>query len=208
VPACGQGRGCVPGRPQTQTFTERDGTKGPPPGNKTRLNRTYTTQSKATQRKAKPRTQNSHTGHTKQASTTSVKGWARPHIRVRPAARIATYAPDRRKRNIRCNKQSQWRCHSTSIRSARIGENRGRGSGEDAASAGPARGRVVAHGHVTATPGPEPLHCTRHEPQWQVRAVHGHGRRKCAHAAGARHPQVLRRELFLESPHKVRVNCL
>jgi hypothetical protein len=81
---------------QNNRFTERDGRKGPPAENKARCNRTNTPHSKATRRKAKlnqkPQT---HTRGARQALTTSAEGRARPRIGARPAARVATYAPDR-----------------------------------------------------------------------------------------------------------------
>jgi hypothetical protein len=49
-------------------FTERDGRKGPPAGNKARFNRTNTPHSKAMQRKAKPnQTPQTHTRAARQA---------------------------------------------------------------------------------------------------------------------------------------------
>jgi hypothetical protein len=77
-------------------FTERDGRKGPPAGNKAECNRTNTPHSKATQRKAKPNQKpQTHTQGARQAQTTSAEGRARPRIGARPAARVATFAPDR-----------------------------------------------------------------------------------------------------------------
>jgi hypothetical protein len=50
----------------SSSFTEQDGRKGLPAGNKTRSNRTHTAEGKATQRneqsEAKPKTRNPHTG--------------------------------------------------------------------------------------------------------------------------------------------------
>jgi hypothetical protein len=49
-------------------FTERDGRKGPPAGNKARCNRTNTPHSKSMQRKAKPnQTPQTHTRGARQA---------------------------------------------------------------------------------------------------------------------------------------------
>jgi hypothetical protein len=59
-------------------------------------NRTYMPQSKAMQRKAKPnQTPHTHTSGARQAETFSAEGRVRPRIGVRPAARVATYAPER-----------------------------------------------------------------------------------------------------------------
>jgi hypothetical protein len=77
-------------------LTERDGRKGPPAGNKARCDHTNTPHSKAMQREAKPNQKpQTHTRGARQAQTTSAEGRARPRIGVRPAARVATYAPDR-----------------------------------------------------------------------------------------------------------------
>jgi hypothetical protein len=77
-------------------WNERDGRLGPPAGNKARCNRTNTPHSKAMQRKAKPnQTPQTYTRGARQASTILAEGRARPRIGVRPAARIATHAPDR-----------------------------------------------------------------------------------------------------------------
>jgi hypothetical protein len=66
-------------------FTERDGRKGPPAGNKAKCNRTNTPHSKATRRKAKPnQNPQTHTRGARQASTTSAEGRARPRIGARP----------------------------------------------------------------------------------------------------------------------------
>jgi hypothetical protein len=73
-------------------FTERDERKGLPA--ETKLGAIAHTRHKAKQRNAKKKLQTQTRG-TKQASTISVEGWARPLIRVRPAARVATHAPDR-----------------------------------------------------------------------------------------------------------------
>jgi DNA-nicking Smr family endonuclease len=52
----------------------------------------------ATQRKAKPnQTRQTHTRGPRQALTISAEGRARPRIGARPAARVATYEPDRHK---------------------------------------------------------------------------------------------------------------
>jgi hypothetical protein len=80
----------------TFTFTERDGRKGPPAGNKAKCHCTNTPHSRATRREAKPNQKpQTHTRGKRQASTTSAEGRARPRIGARPAARVATYAPDR-----------------------------------------------------------------------------------------------------------------
>jgi hypothetical protein len=77
-------------------FSERDGTKGPPAGNKARCNCTNTPQSKATRHKAKPnQTPRTHRRGARHAWTISANGRARPGIGVRPAARFVMYAPDR-----------------------------------------------------------------------------------------------------------------
>jgi hypothetical protein len=63
---------------------------------KARCNRTNTPHSKATRRKAKPNEKpQTPTRGARQASTSSVEGRARPRTGARPAARVATYAPDR-----------------------------------------------------------------------------------------------------------------
>jgi hypothetical protein len=65
-------------------FTERDGGKGPPARIKTRTKRM--------QSEAKPRTLHPHTG--RMECLNSGEGRARPRIGVRPAARVAKYAPE------------------------------------------------------------------------------------------------------------------
>jgi hypothetical protein len=59
-------------------------------------NLTHTARSKATQRQAKPNQKpKTHIRGSKQASTTSAKGQARPRIGVWPEARVVAYAPGR-----------------------------------------------------------------------------------------------------------------
>jgi hypothetical protein len=59
-------------------FTERDGRKGPPAGDKTGRNRKRTPQSEATQRKAKPKQKRqTHTWGAKHGSIKSAEGRAR-----------------------------------------------------------------------------------------------------------------------------------
>jgi hypothetical protein len=95
-------------------FSKRDGRKGPPAGNKARCKRTYTAQSKATKHKAKPNQKSkTHTWGAKQALTTSVEGRARPRIGVPPAARVATYTPDRH-RDALPRQRATLRCRSAS----------------------------------------------------------------------------------------------
>jgi hypothetical protein len=58
----------IPLQKDIDGFTERDGSKGPPAGNRARCNRTNTPHSKAMQRKAKPnQTPQTHTRGSRQA---------------------------------------------------------------------------------------------------------------------------------------------
>jgi hypothetical protein len=96
-----QGNAELPERPRDEgicdyRFTEGDGRKGPPAGNKAGCNRTNTPHSMSMQRKAKSnQTPQTHTRSARQAETTSSEGRARPRIGVRLAARVAMHAPDR-----------------------------------------------------------------------------------------------------------------